>query len=193
MADRRTRSGAGTPSAAAVPPREASLDDLLSFYYPMHYRIGIDLETVMGQGRISRKQAAVLWLIHTRAGEVAWLRRKVIEERLSAWFEISNSSISNLLRELTRPPLSLVEQAENPESGREKLVRLSPAGRKFVDGMIAESIEYLRGHLGHLTDDQLAWGIEFFKVAFRPLTSERGDKAGAATLAAPPSLIEVPL
>src|SRR3546814_6645916 len=72
-------------------PLRSSLGDLLSFYYPMHYRIGIDVETVMGQGRISRKQGTILWLIHSRGDKDGWLRRKLIEERLSAWFEISNS------------------------------------------------------------------------------------------------------
>jgi DNA-binding PadR family transcriptional regulator len=159
--------------------RTGHLEDLLTFYYPMHYRIGMDLETVMGQGRVSRKQAAILWLIHSRADDEGWVRRKVIETRLSTWFEVSNSSISNLLRELTRAPLELVQQVENPSSGREKLVRLTPQGRIFVDGMIAQSVEYLRHHLGNLGDEQLAWGIQFFKLAFRPLgPDEPGEAIG---------------
>lgn len=174
-------------SGASPKAWSASLADLLSFYYPMHYRIGIDLETVMGQSRISRKQAAILWLIHTKAGDDGWLRRKAIEERLSAWFEISNSSISNLLRELTKPPLSLVLQVENPDSGREKLVRLTEAGQGFVDGMVAESIGYLGHHLEHLTQEQLDWGIQFFKLAFQPLTSD-DERAEPGGLANPPEM-----
>lgn len=167
--------------------RTKNLSDLLSFYYPIHYRIGMDLETVMGQGRISRKQAAILWLIHSRADEQGWVRRKVIETKLSSWFEVSNSSISNLLRELTRPPLQLVQQVESPTSGREKHVRLTPQGRRFVKGMIDESVDYLRKHLSHLKEDQLAWGIEFFKLAFRPLSLiDLNDSA--SELAPPPPL-----
>lgn len=150
----------------------ASLGDLLSFYYPMHYRIGIDVETVMGQGLISRKQGTILWLIHSRAGKDGWLRRKLIEERLSAWFEISNSSVSNLLRELTRPPLELVTQIENPSSGREKLVSLTPKGRAFLDESIRQSIDYLGRHLQHIDQQQLDRGIQFFKLAFRPLSGD---------------------
>jgi DNA-binding PadR family transcriptional regulator len=164
---------------------DASLAELLRFYYPMHYRIGIDLETLMGQRRISRKQAAILWLIHSRADAEGWLRRKAIEERLSAWFEISNSSVSNLLRELTRPPLSLVQQVESPTSGREKLVRLTDDGAAFVEGMIAESVGYLGQHLQHLTQEQLDWGIKFFKVAFNPLASDDMERV-SADLPAPP-------
>lgn len=172
--------------APALEARSEHLSDLLTFYYPMHYRIGMDLETVMGQGRVSRKQAAILWLIHSRADEEGWVRRKVIETRLSTWFEVSNSSISNLLRELTRVPLELVQQVENPSSGREKLVRLTPLGRRFVDGMIDQSVEYLRRHLGHLSEDQLAWGIQFFKLAFNPLGRDDGATA-TALLGNPPA------
>lgn len=168
------------------PDWTASLSDLLSFYYPMHYRIGIDLETVMGQEQISRKQAAILWLIHTKADGEGWLRRKVIEERLSAWFEIGNSTVSNLLRELTKPPLNLVQQVENPQSGREKQVRLTDAGRAFVTGMVDQSIDYLGKHLSHLTQEQLDWGIQFFKLAFNPLSDSEADSK--QSLPAPPSL-----
>ena len=178
---KQSRSGQAGETAA----RAASLADLLSFYYPIHYRIGMDLETVMGQGRISRKQAAILWLIHSRADSDGWVRRKVIEERLSTWFEVSNSSISNLLRELTRAPLELVQQVENPSSGREKLVRLTPQGEAFVDGMIDQSLDYLRQHMSHLSEDQLAWGIQFFKLAFTPLNAD-GRNGQAADLSAPP-------
>lgn len=179
----------GKRSKAAVKPqsevRADHLSDLLTFYYPMHFRIGMDLETVMGQGRVSRKQAAILWLIHSRADEEGWVRRKVIETRLSTWFEVSNSSISNLLRELTRAPLELVQQVENPNSGREKLVRLTPQGRRFVDGMIDQSVEYLRHHLGHLDDNQLAWGIQFFKLAFNRLRQDDGAAASTSLQAIP--------
>lgn len=125
----------------------ASLGDLLTFYYPMHYRIGIELETLMGHGKISRKQGAVLWLIHARAPDDGWMRRKVIEERLSLWFEISNSSVSNLIRDLASPPLGLLEQIENPSSGREKLVGLTSSGRIFLNEAIERSLAYLGQHL----------------------------------------------
>ena len=170
--EKSAKNGPGSEGAAADEQWRASLADLLSFYYPMHYRIGIDVETVMGQGRISRKQGTILWLIHSRADKDGWLRRKLIEERLSAWFEISNSSVSNLLRELTRPPLELVKQIENPSSGREKLVALTPKGRAFLDQSISLSLDYLGRHLEHIDQAMLDRGIQFFKIAFQPLSSD---------------------
>ncbi|WP_277080015.1 MarR family winged helix-turn-helix transcriptional regulator [Thauera propionica] len=151
--------------AAGVP--KTLVSELLNFFYPMHYRIGMDLETVMCQGQISRKQAAILWLIHTRSSEDGWVRRKEIENRLATWFEISNSNISKLLRELSKPPLSLVSQVENPESGREKVIRLTETGERFVAGMIDASVDYLAGQLSHVTESELRWGVDFLALAFR--------------------------
>ena len=34
--------------------------DLLGFFYPIHYRVGMELETRMCQGRVSRQQAAII-------------------------------------------------------------------------------------------------------------------------------------
>jgi DNA-binding MarR family transcriptional regulator len=175
-------------------PQTARIDDgqgaspeqvrqLLSFYYPMHYRIGMELETVMGQGRVSRKQAAILWLIHSRAGSDGWMRRKAIETRLSTWFEISNSNISKLLRELAKPPLSLVSQVESPESGREKVVRLTKHGEKFVAGMIDASVAYLASQLTHVSDEELGWGIGFLSLSF-------GRAPGAGLDEPPPRVAE---
>src|SRR3546814_17618423 len=113
------RAGAASADEArGNDPRRSSLGDLLSFYYPMHYRIGIDVETVMGQGRISRKQGTILWLIHSRVDKDGWLRRKLIEERLSAWLQISNLRLSKLLRELTRATHAVVQHNEKLTPGQ---------------------------------------------------------------------------
>lgn len=156
----------------------AQMAELLSFFYPVHYRLGMDLENVMCQGRISRKQAAMLWLVHSQAEGDGWIRQKEIEERLSTWFEISNSNISKLLRQLTKPPLSLLAQAENPASGREKIVRLTETGELFVASMIAASVDYLEKTFGHLTDMDMKQGVNFFELLFREPDIHRIDPPG---------------
>ncbi len=187
------------PSASALPnedpaspvgPSRALVGDLLNFFYPIHYRIGMELETVMCQGRISRKHAAILWLIHSRAAADGWVRRKEIETRLITWFESSNSNISKLLRELSKPPLSLVKQVENPDSGREKVVRLTKAGEAFVDGMVEASIDYLSGQLSHVTEDEMRWGVDFFALSFRTSVREARLKGKVPHLPPPPGDIE---
>ena len=54
------------------------LNDMLGFFFPIHYRIGMELETRMCQGRISRQQAAIIWLIESEVGGDGWIRRRVI-------------------------------------------------------------------------------------------------------------------
>lgn len=181
MARREAQTEAGGPPADQV-------RQLLTYYYPMHYRIGMELETVMGQGKISRKQAAMLWLIHSRADADGWIRRKAIEMRLSTWFEISNSNISKLLRDLAKPPLSLITQVENPESGREKVIRLTKDGERFVEGMIQASVDYLSGQLIHVSERELGWGIAFLSLSFgSPPAVEAPRNTGR--LPAPPARV----
>lgn len=144
------------------------VEDVLSYFYPAHYRLGMEMEAAMSQGRIGRKQSALLWLIHTRSAAGTWVTRKEIEGELSNWFEISNSKISRMIRELSTAPLMLIEVAETPESGREKMLRLTPDGVHFVDGMVGAAVDYLTTKLGHLSPPQLAWGLQFFRIAFMP-------------------------
>jgi DNA-binding PadR family transcriptional regulator len=178
----------GPPQDIGLP--RALVGELLGFFYPVHYRTGMDLETVMCQGRISRKQAAILWLIHSRGVPQGWVRRKEIEVRLVSWFESSNSSISKLLRGLSKSPLSLVKQAENPDSGREKVVRLTRAGETFVGGMVEASIDYLSGQLSHLSPDELRWGVDFFALSFSRSARETRLNGGSPRLRRPPKEIE---
>lgn len=156
------------PGAAGDLHSRGFIEDVLSYFYPAHYRLGMEMEAAMSQGRIGRKQSALLWLIHTRSAAGAWVTRKEIEAELSNWFEISNSKISRMIRELSAAPMDLIEVAETPESGREKMLRLTPEGARFVDGMVGAAVDYLTAKLGHLSPDQLKWGLQFFRIAFMP-------------------------
>ena len=163
--------------------------DLLGFFYPIHYRIGMELETRMCQGRLSRQQAAIIWLIQSEVGADGWMRRRVIEQVLGSWFDTSNSQVSQLLRELARPPLSLVAQMENPASGREKVVALTPEGKAFFTSMIQAGLDYFSTLLPHLSDDELRWGIKFLSLAFGPPAIDDHGKRNTAPLSPPPSRI----
>ena len=76
------------------------------------------------------------------------MRRKDIESNVQRWFEVTSAALSKSLRAMMRPPLGLIEITEDPRSGREKLVALTPKGKGFLDtaatkaGMVlAEMIE----------------------------------------------------
>lgn len=183
---KKLRSGSNITHREETGVPKQLVSELLNFFYPMHYRVGMDLETVMCQGQVSRKQAAILWLVHTRSSEDGWVRRKEIENRLATWFEISNSNISKLLRDLSKPPLSLVSQVENPESGREKVIRLTETGERFVSGMIEASVDYLAGQLSHVTEAELRWGVDFLGLAFRKASRDARLRQEVPHLDSPP-------
>lgn len=157
-----------TMDAVECGPARKTLDNLLGFFYPIHYRIGMELERRMCQGKISRQQATIIWLLASEVGRDGWMRRKQIEQSLSDWFETRNSHVSYLLRELSDPPLAFVVQKANPESGREKLVALTDQGRCFFDSMVEAALDYFSELLPHLSDDELRQGISFLGRAFGP-------------------------
>lgn len=160
--------------------------ELLGFFYPIHYRIGMELETRMCQGQLSRQQAAIIWLIESEVGADGWMRRRVIEQTLGDWFETSNSHVSQLLRGLARPPLSLIVQMENPASGREKVVALTPEGKAFFNSMIRSGLEYFDSMLGHVGDDEMRWGLKFLGLAFGPPEVDNQRRRKSAPLKPPP-------
>lgn len=160
--------------------------DLLGFFYPIHYRIGMELENRMCQGRLSRQQAAIIWLIESEVGADGWMRRRVVEQMLGNWFETSNSHVSQLLRELARPPLSLVVQMENPASGREKVVALTPEGKAFFQSMIDAGLAYFASTLSHVSDEEMRWGIKFLALAFGPPAVDDQGRRNSPALKTPP-------
>lgn len=163
--------------------------DLLGFFYPIHYRIGMELETRMCQGKLSRQQAAIIWLIESEVGADGWMRRRVIEQTLGDWFETSNSHVSQLLRGLARAPLSLIVQMENPASGREKVVALTAEGKAFFNSMIKAGLEYFDSMLTHVSDDEMRWGLKFLGLAFGPPEVDNQGRRKSAPLKPPPSTL----
>ncbi len=133
----------------------------LELFYPVHYRIGIGIEDAMRQGRLTRHEVAVLWLIRTEGVDGAELRRKDIERALTSWFEIQSSAISKLIRGLTKPPLALVELFEDPENGREKRVRLTEAGHDEINAIMKAGTEFIETMVDHLTEDTAKEGVDF--------------------------------
>src|SRR5277367_7117107 len=106
---------------------------LMEFFYPVHYEIGTALEDVVRADLLSRQQAAILWLIRSQGEDGLRMRRKHIESHVRRWFEVTSAALSRSLRAMMHPPLELIEIIEDPISGREKLVALTPKGKAFLD------------------------------------------------------------
>ncbi|VVQ15503.1 MarR family winged helix-turn-helix transcriptional regulator [Pseudomonas fluorescens] len=163
-----------------------TLSTMLTFFYPIHYQVGMELETRMCQGKLSRQQAAIIWLIESESGADGWVRRRAIERALSSWFESSNSRVSQMLKELSSPPLKLIIQIENPASAREKLIALTEQGKAFFKSMQQAGIDYFSTYFAHLEPEELKWGIRFLQLAFIKECDHRAHESSRTQL--PPSL-----
>ncbi|MGH7986254.1 MAG: MarR family winged helix-turn-helix transcriptional regulator [Candidatus Binataceae bacterium] len=161
-----------------APARQAA--DLLELFYPVHYRVNMAVEDAM-RGPLTRKQAAILWLIRSAgSGGGRWMRRKEIVVRLQNWFEVTSPAITQTLRGMARPPLGLVRLVEDAASAREKRVLLTPKGERFVSTMVARGREFLRELVEQLPGDRIGGGIEFLRAGILAFELLHGKDTGAS-------------
>jgi len=172
---------AAAPRAVNATASETAAGELLELFYPIHYRAGMALEDAMRHGRLTRTQVAILWLIRAEGGVGATMRRKDIERRIRAWFEITSSAITKSIRGMARAPLGLVSIVEDPHSAREKRVVLTARGKRFQSVMLAEGRNFLRGIITELSAEDVKHGIRFLRQAIDVLegaeqTGQRNDR-----------------
>jgi DNA-binding MarR family transcriptional regulator len=154
-----------SPDKTAKPgkaPKDAALR-FLEHYYPIHYKAGIGVEDALRGGVLGRHQVAILWLIHSEGRQGREMNRKAIEQSLSTWFEISGAAITKALRSMAQPPLELVKLVEDPASGREKIVNLTPKGEAHMRRMIAQGTAYVQRIIDPMTDEEILDGLHFFE------------------------------
>ena len=139
--------------------------DLLELFYPVHYRSNMAVEAAM-RGELSRKQAAILWLIRSAGSDQGRsMRRKEIVLRLQDWFDVSSPAITQALRRMASPPMSLIRLVEDTDSAREKRIILTPKGEEFIRTMVERGRAFLRRIIEQLPEDRVSGGIEFLRAA----------------------------
>ena len=139
--------------------------DLLELFYPVHYRSNMATEDAM-RGELSRKQAAILWLIRSAGNDGGRsMRRKEIVLRLQDWFDVSSPAVTQALRRMARPPLGLVQLVEDEESAREKRVILTRKGEEFIRTMVERGRAFVQTVMEQLPKDRVRNGIEFLRAA----------------------------
>lgn len=152
-----------TKTAANKSYRRSAATELIEFFYSVHYEIGTALEDVVRADLLSRQQAAILWLIRSQGDGGIRMRRKDIESNVRRWFEVTNAALSRSLRALMRPPLGLIEITEDPRSGREKLVALTPKGKAFVDSAATQAASVLAELIAGLPLNVVDHAITYFR------------------------------
>ena len=145
-----------------IPKEYASLMQL-NIFFPIHYKAGNKLETVLRSGvDLSRQQVIILWLIAEEGKNGTVMPRKQIESALKHWLEITSSSISKAIRSLTTEDMKLLEVNEHPLSGREKCVSLTPEGELFVRNMFDKGVHFLQSLVDSLSDDEIDMVMHIF-------------------------------
>jgi DNA-binding MarR family transcriptional regulator len=160
--------GAGSPALTSKGGKDERRTEqyaaaLLELFYPIHYRGNMAVEDAM-RGPLTRKEAAIIWLIRSAGEGGLEMRRKQIVARLQNWFEVSSPAVTKALRHMMRPPLSLVRLVEDADSAREKRVRLTPQGQRFVLGMVARGRDFLRQVVEQIPEQQVREGIAYLRA-----------------------------
>ena len=151
-----------TKSTAQTKSKDLALE-FLEFFYPIHYQLGKAIEDTMRSGQLTRKQAAILWLIRSEGKAGREMRRKDIQQLITTWFEISNPSLSRELRMLARPPLGLVRLREDPNSAREQTVALTVKGERFLATMVEKARQLLSPLIATAPEDSVRMVLTVFR------------------------------
>jgi DNA-binding MarR family transcriptional regulator len=154
---------------------EGGAAELLELFYPIHYQGTMAVEDAM-RGDLTRKQAAILWLIRSAGNEEGrCMPRKEIVVRLQEWFDVSSPAITQALRGMARPPLGLVRLLEDPESAREKRVIVTPKGERFLTAMAERGRAFLQKVTAQLAEDQVRSGVEFLRAGVAAFERVRNE------------------
>src|SRR5271166_5361664 len=147
--------------------------ELLEFFYPIHYQFHMVLEDVM-RGSLTRREAALLWLIYEEGGIDASLPRKKIAARLNRWFDATSSHVTKIIAHLESPKLGLVRVVNEQGSARDKRVSLTSKGRSVVRDMMKKGASHPL--LMRMSEDEIRAGIAFFRMAYAATRNELSEE-----------------
>jgi DNA-binding MarR family transcriptional regulator len=137
----------------------------LNIFFPIHYKAGNRVEAALrSAASLNRQQVIILWTIAAQGIDGQQMSRKMVERTLQNWLEITSSSVSKAIRSLTDAPLNLLTITEHPDSGREKIVRLTRKGQeRSIDEMLTNGETFLSGVIAELSDEEIDMVVYIFK------------------------------
>lgn len=135
--------------------------NFLGLYFPYHYEVGFAVERAMRDSRLTQLQNVILWTLRSSGDKHHAMPRKQLEALLGPWFEVTSSAFSKSLRGLMAEPLELLSLKEHPESAREKLVTLSPAGLAAVESMANRGEVFIQRIVEELNEQDIEEGMRF--------------------------------
>ena len=145
-------------------PREYAPLMHLNIFFPIHYKAGNRVEQALrSAASLNRQQVIILWTIAAQGIDGEHMSRKMIERTLQNWLEITSSSVSKALRSLMDKPLNLLTITEHPDSGREKIVRLTRNGKATIEEMLANGEHFLQQVIDQLSQEEIDMVVYIFK------------------------------
>ncbi|QQD19547.1 winged helix DNA-binding protein [Spongiibacter nanhainus] len=150
----------------------------LDYFYPIHFSIGMKIEAgLMECGRLDRHQTVIMWILRSelQRTEKTAIHRKDVVRLMTNWYDITSSSVSKALRALSREPLGYITLSEDPNSGREKLIEMTDAGRQHCDEMIASACKVIRRITDHFSKEENQMGIYMFMRMDDEFSAYRDD------------------
>lgn len=139
----------------------------MELFYPIHYAIGMQVEDALrGDQGLDRHQTVIMWLLRTEGlqhGRKS-LKRKEIERCLTSWYDITSSTVSKALRALAKSPYNFIVISEDPDSGREKLVTVTPAGQRYYKQMADNASRFVKLATDRMSVEENSMGVHMMKV-----------------------------
>ena len=143
--------------------RTSAPERFLDLYYPFHYGVGFTIEKALRGDQLTQIQTIILWIIHSEGEKEKRMRRKDVEQRVSAWFDVTNSGLSKAIRGMAQPGLALLEISEDPKSGREKRIELTTAGQNHIKKMVHRTESLIARIIENLSDEEIKAGLLFLR------------------------------
>ena len=157
-------------------PREDAPKEFLDLFFPIHYTVGMTVEDTLRSDVLTRQQTIILWLIRAKGENGTKMSRKDIVKSMSYWFDLTSSAISKALRSLAKPDLGLVTISEDPNSGREKVIELTPKGEEFLLQMMDNARSLIKKLTDKMTLEEISQGIHFFSLVSEVFETEVEQK-----------------
>ncbi len=156
-----------TPTKIKEISHKQAAGEFLELFYPIHYAIGMQVEDALRcGGELDRHQTVIMWLLRSEGKNSSRpsLRRKDIERCLTNWYDITSSTVSKALRALAKPPHNYIVITEDPNSGREKLVTVTPAGQRYYKRMVDNASAFIQLATDRMSTEENSMGIHMFRV-----------------------------
>lgn len=145
-------------------PSKNNASQLFNYFYLIHFQLNMAIEDVM-RGPLSRKEAALLLLLHSEGDKNGCLPRRLVVERFADWFEATSSNVTKIISRLSSEEVDLLQVSNEVGSARDKQISLTTNGKKCLKQMLKRGAAHTELLLQGIPEKDIQLGLEFFSKA----------------------------